>query len=116
MTFGGRSQQNGIRYSLQSTLLLYSAFNRWNSCAYPRRNWGSLLGLSLIEPDDYSKLLLTNTPQKHAAVIVEAVSNKVKSEPDQYYDEFRKYLNTNHNLRYLQKAIEEKLSKLMSFY
>ena len=82
----------------------------------PAEIGGSLLGLSLIEPDDYSKLLLTNTPQKHAAVIVEAVSNKVKSEPDQYYDEFMKYLNTNHNLRYLQKAIEEKLSKLMSFY
>ncbi len=66
----------------------------------------SLLWLSLIEPDDYSKLLLISSlPQKHAAAIMEAVSNKVNSEPDQYYDDFMKYLNTSHNLRYLQKAI-----------
>ncbi len=54
----------------------------------------SLLWLSLIEPDDYSKLPLTSTPQKHAVSIVEAVSNKVNSEPDHYYDDFMKYLNT----------------------
>ncbi len=63
----------------------------------------------MIEPGDFAKLLAPIMPQGRdaAVIIVEAVSNKVKSVPDQYYDEFMKYLNTNHNLRYLQKAIDE---------
>ena len=68
-----------------------------------------LMGIKLLDFEDYSTLRLPSTSQEKAQIIVGAISTKVRAEPDKF-DQLMKFVKDG-SLGYLHKILEDSLSE-----